>query len=276
MTMTAMLTLMTTCNIPLDLVVLFETILALETMSRASTSSRRLTHSASKTLAEYSYTLEVSTPIRGTNIYEAVCPHGSHVFVDTDPGVTREASSSDIQTVNDLVAMAEECCEHITGYVIVHPQTTVVKHINGKTYYLPGQGRNTIRVAPLLTLEEIKADPINSGLNADRVSASIFEKMLIHVYDTHESYEDQHIRNAELARQYFHRQADMIDSVVEKAQMYRSKMLTEPGDTTHAKNLTGAIVVLEQLHTHSTLIRSHMESLNSLYDTFGAIHADIQ
>lgn len=245
-------------------------------MSRQSVSPhRRVLQTTSKTLAEYSYTLEVTAPIRGTNIYETLCPHGSHVFVDVDPIPAREKSHPKSQALDDLIGLAEQCCEHMTGYVIIHPETTVVKHVSGEVYYLPGQGRTNIRIAPLLTLEEITADPINSGLNADRVTVSILEKMLVHVYSTQEEYDSAHKRNAEIARKYFHSQTEMLDSAVEKAQLYRSKMLTSPGDANHGKSLAVAIETLERLHTHSTLIKSHLNNLDSLYATLEAIHSDM-
>lgn len=252
-------------------------ILALKMSAPPPTRNRPVRRETSiERVSSYNYSYEADVkPLKGTNIYETVSPHGSHVFVDMGDKRKREAPKSPSPALQRVLELAEESCYHMTGYIVIHPESVVVKHVSGETYSIPSLESNKIRVVPLLTITEIEQDPEHSSLNADKVSTAIMSKMLIFTHETMEEYDKLHTSIAQAARRYFELHSEVLDNSVINARNTRNAMLSGQGNTDHRKTMTESISSIEHAHTHAVEIQSRTESLRTLRNMFEILYREL-
>lgn len=231
-------------------------------------------------LEKHNYILRSESPLEGTTcIYETIGPFGSHVFVNMDANnevaqSVMTVDQSDVQLQHDI-SLADECCEHLTGYVIIHPRCTVVNHVGTTGYILPAAKTRTIRIVPLLTIKEIEADANNAAINADKVSTMLFSNMIINVCSEMTDYDNRNREALKSATDYFHKQSPILDDAVLQARSARELMIAEPNVHDHKILLADAINTLEMLHDHSITIQAHRKAITEACESFKLLHKDL-
>lgn len=243
------------------------------TPSRPPPRSRNVTTNL-KTLSEHEYKLEANVPLTGTSIYKAVSPHGSHVYVEMEP-TTLNNSHQASREVQDLIEIAEECCNHLTGYVIVHSTCLVIKRLGGVAVHCKGAFEKTIRIVPLVSFQEIVDDSSHAALNCDTAMSAILNKMLARSHDAIEKYNEVHVKAASRIREYMKHYCSYLDSATEDARHARTKMFEGNNDEDQRTAIVKASATLEQLHTHSIVLEGHHQTLNDLLSSFDNLHMEL-
>jgi len=233
---------------------------------------RTFTH-VKEQLTKWGYTFQSDTPLKDTSIYETIGPYGSHVFINIYPVpddkiVKKTSAVSDLQSA---MIVADKCCRHLVGYVILHKNATVIKTVGGTKQFLPAVSGTILRIVPLLSIDEIEADNYNSALNADKASTEIFDHMIVQVCDQMEQCDSEHVQAMEAASAYFHKQSSILDNLVSGVREARSHMLAEPQGK-HSHSIHTHITALEQLHDHSITIERTREHMRKITESFRRMH----
>lgn len=237
-------------------------------------------------LSKYGYKLVSSETIEGTFIYETIGPHGSYVYVSVPPSNQSEYISNKAQVTTKLkkgirtqdiqsaIKVAETSCQYLTGYVILHSSVVVVKPISEQAQYINTAAHNKLRIAPLLTIQEIEQDSESSATNSDNASALIHGTITLGICEKMEEYDRECTKAVEEARKYFDTHCTLFDDTVNKAREIRTKMVFNE-DGTHATDLSDRVTALETLHQHSIKISKACEYMRKTSEMYKELHKEI-